>query len=267
MEMAKSGGLLAVLSLTKAEQDLALTQGGQSCVMSRPPTAPTPVNRGKIQVISPGRYRWDTQAPTQLTRGAALCHSMNKIPNGAWERTASSCSHKAPGNSMPKREQLGSSPGGAARTRPILANRPFHGGATMLNKSCPCWPPALPAALPAWHRAKPLNKGGLEAEHTLTPWWISLDRPRRGASPTPARQSRAGSAGSTWHSPTRAAAVMGSLGAACTRGIPRTPLQLFSSDSQRLPATSWTRATAKPCQRDETAQRGFEGGGGENLMT
>lgn len=59
----------------------------------------------------------------------------------------------------------------------------------MLNKSCPCWPPALPAALPAWHRAKPLNKGGLEAEHTLTPWWISLDRAQRGASPTPPRQS------------------------------------------------------------------------------
>lgn len=76
-----------------------------------------------------------------------------------------------------------------ARTRPILANRPFHGGATTLNKSCPRWPLALPAALPAWHRAKPLNKGGLEAEHTLTPWWISLDRPRRGASPTPPWQS------------------------------------------------------------------------------
>lgn len=76
-----------------------------------------------------------------------------------------------------------------ARTCPILANRPFHGGATMSNKSCPCWPPALLAVLPAWHRAKPLNKGGLEAEHTLTPWWISLDRPQRGASPTPLRQS------------------------------------------------------------------------------
>lgn len=82
MEMAKSGSLLAVLGLTKAEQDLALTQDGQrSCLMSRPPTSPMPLNRG----ISPGRYRWDTQAPTQLTWGAALCHSMNEIPSGVWE--------------------------------------------------------------------------------------------------------------------------------------------------------------------------------------
>lgn len=76
-----------------------------------------------------------------------------------------------------------------ARTRPILANRPFHGGATTLNKSCPRWPPALPASLPAWHRAKPLNKGGLEAEHTLTPCWISPDRAQRGASPPTPRHS------------------------------------------------------------------------------
>lgn len=50
-------------------------------------------------------------------------------------------------------------------------------------------------------------------------------RPPRGG------RAWAGSTGSTWHSPIRAAAVTGSLGAAWTRGIPRTPLQLFSSDS------------------------------------
>lgn len=45
MEMAKSGSLLAVLGLTKAEQDLALTQDGQrSCLMSRPPASPMPLN-------------------------------------------------------------------------------------------------------------------------------------------------------------------------------------------------------------------------------
>lgn len=53
MERAKSGGLLAVLSLTKAEQDLALTQDGQrSCLMSQSPNAPMPLNGGKPQQAS-----------------------------------------------------------------------------------------------------------------------------------------------------------------------------------------------------------------------
>lgn len=45
--------------------------------------------------------------------------------------------------------------------------------------------------------------------------------------------------------------VMGSLQAAWTHRVPRTPLQLFITDSRHLPVTSRTRATAKPCQQDE----------------
>lgn len=182
----------------KAEQGLALTQDRQrSCLMSRPPTAPMPPTRGKIEADLSWVLQMGHPSTHSSDTGAALCHSMRETSSGVWEPAASSCSHKAPGNSMPRRGEraaglLPRRSGCRARTRPVLANRPFHGGATISNKSCPCRPPALPAALPAWHRAKPLNKGGLGAERTLTPRWISLDRPRRGASPTPPRLAARG---------------------------------------------------------------------------
>lgn len=85
MEIAKSGGLLAVLSLIKAEQDLALTQDRQrSCPMSRPPLPQCHCIEGRLRQISSRRYRWDTRAPTHLTQGAALCHSMREISSEVW---------------------------------------------------------------------------------------------------------------------------------------------------------------------------------------
>lgn len=56
VEKATSSGLLPTLGLTKAEQDpaLHLAQVGQrSCHMSQPPTAPTLLNQGTPQHLTP----------------------------------------------------------------------------------------------------------------------------------------------------------------------------------------------------------------------
>lgn len=56
VEKATSSGLLPALGLTKAEQDPALhlaRVGQRSCRMSQPPTAPTLLNQGTPQHLTP----------------------------------------------------------------------------------------------------------------------------------------------------------------------------------------------------------------------
>lgn len=98
-EMATSSGLLPVLGLAKAEQDLALALalvGQRSCLMSQPPTAPTLLNQGKPQHLTSGAGHSST--PSADAGSSSLLQHKEDLQQG-WEPAASSCSHKAPGNS------------------------------------------------------------------------------------------------------------------------------------------------------------------------